>query len=278
MNKLNFIIVAILSMLIFFSCENDNPVEDEGLDQLASSYYPGGVGSTFLYNVDTLNINTNSYETVAANNKTFTSTVTMDGTQYTVQENLLSSIFLEEDIELGLHFRTTDRGVYFFLDTTGLGSLLSDSLLDSIDLPIDDFTLIMNQEIIIFSTPLESGLAWDAFNLIAEVNVQGSIFFYTLLNLSAEYVGSEDVNIPAFTEAQKGEKIKYIVTLSIPTDINDILDPPQDVFEFYGWFVESVGLVKLEGEIPSVEITEESEIIFGPGTEIREVLTSFDLK
>ncbi len=269
MKKLKYII-PFLSLLILFSCKDDNgtdPIEDE---TSASSYYPGGVGTTLNYSIDTVNASTQGYEQFGSRNSTFESA----SGEYMLQKN--NNNFGGSQFTSSALFRKTDAGVYFQVDTSGFTGI-ADSLSEALGIAID---INSDEEINIFSAPLFEGKTWKAF----EINISFTqVFSITIpvIEVNASYEGSEEMFVQARNENVSVQKIKY--TLNVideeSLDITNINNPPTEVYTANAWYASGTGLVKIEGNSVVLDAIRgtTADLDFS-NTQVRESLVSVDLK
>ena len=269
MKKLKYII-PLLSLLILFSCKDDNgtdPVDDQ---TTASSYYPGGVGTTLSYAIDTVNASTQNYEQFGSRNSTFESA----SGDYLLQRN--NNDFGGAQFTSSALFRRTDAGVYFQVDTSGFTGI-ADSLSESIGVSID---INSDEEINILSAPLFEGKTWKAF----EINIsftQVISITVPVIEVNAAYEGSEEMFVRARNENLTVQKIKY--TLNIideeALNIGNINNPPTEVYTANAWFAAGTGLVKVEGNSVVLDAIRgtTADLDFS-NTQVRESLVSVDLQ
>jgi hypothetical protein len=273
--RTNKIIWSLIIVLVMISCnENGNGPTNPAAQELASGYYPGGLGSTFNFRYDTLNNASNVFESVGTRFSEFTDYAVSGTSENIVQENTQTINGINTNSTLKL--RRTNAGVYFLIDSLDLLPLLEtlpDSLKDRIEFQVDN-------EIIALSTPLQPTKNWSAFKAVVTLKDFG--ISLTLVELKVYYEGEEELFIEAVSENRMSKKIRYEFRLSIPdittTDLTALLNPPTTTFSTECWFVEDVGLVKLEGNSFLINSLNSGSLTMSDtsGT-AREVLTSYNL-
>jgi hypothetical protein len=277
MKKSHLYIFLILTGLIILSCDKSDtgPIDSIPSDQIASAYYPGGLNSNFIYRQDTLQTGQSLFDSVGTRSSVFSNYAVSGGSENITQDNILN--IRRTVINSTLNFRRTGAGIYFLIDSSGIDTLLStlpDSLKELVEFQIDN-------EIIAFSTPLNSGKVWSAFKAI--VKLTGISLSLTLIEIQADYEGEEEVFVEALNANRMSRKIKYDLILKIPdvtsTDIAAILNTTPTIYHATGWFVKDIGLVKLEGNSYLINSLGSGNFNLGDTTGIaREVLTEFNLQ
>lgn len=266
-------IVLSLSILIAFaliSCsKSDNPAESETSVTVAADYYPGGVGSSYTYNSTYKH---NSSTDNGTRTSTYETKESKDNTEYTKQKN--TSIFGNLQVESSLYFRTSDSGIYFYIDTTGFGSTI-DSLKAAAGISLD-VSITADPEINVFSAPLTANKTWHAYKL--NLSISG-LFNIPLIDVTATYMGTEDISVAATNSTKSAEKIKYDLTLTLPEVKNGSITTSSSVFGANVWYVKGIGAVKLDGNGLILDALSSGVINFSDSTStITQTLTSFQLK
>ena len=272
-------IIKIIWILIFISIlaacsEDENGPTDPTSQESAAGYYPGGLGSTFNFRYDTLNSASNVFESVGTRFSEFTDYAVTGTSENIVQEN--SQAINGVNTNSTLKLRRTNAGIYFLIDSLDvlpLLEMLPDSIKNRIEFQIDS-------EIIALSTPLQPNKNWSAFKALVTLKDFG--ISITLVELKVYYEGEEELFIEAVSENRISKKIRYEFRLSIPdvtsTDLTALLNPPTTVFNTEGWFVEDIGLVKLEGNSFLINSLNSGSLTISDTSGIaREVLTSYNL-
>lgn len=191
--------------------------------------FPLVKGSSFIYNVDSLDAAGNPFPlgTAYVNSR---DTVSLMNTVYLAQADSL--VLSGETITTQTYIRKTGAGSYYYIDTTGLGALIPDTL--------KRFTTV-DGEIAALSAPPLTGRTWNAYKFIAGI--------FSVISLTAEY-GSEEtlsLNLNGINRDIKTRKVIYTLKIIIPSQV-----PGETAaqFTFSGsvWYSENIGMVKLEGD------------------------------
>ncbi len=266
MKPVKKIIPLLLIAILFYSCSKDsNPANSNANQVQASLYYPGGVGSNFYYNVVLIRPVGPTYD--GARKVSFTGQTQLGNTTYFVQSN---TMFISSDTtKSNSYFRKTDAGVYFFVDTTGLYTFFPDSLRSILTVEID-------KEQNIFNSTLDENYPWKVYKL----NVKYSNITFSIIDLTANYVGSEEIalNLSTGTVNKTAEKVKYSLTLNIP-DITGTGNAKTGKFTAYGWFVKDVGVVKWDGNVTVLNAISGNSIDFDDTLNtMTQTINSYELK
>lgn len=264
--KLKYLVLLAFSFgLLFYSCKKSStePTAPQGA-VTAQNYYPGGVGSRFVYNVDTTGLGA----ALGTRTSVFTGTKTINGTEYISQVSTIKTG--KDSVVNTMYFRRSDTGVYFYIDTTGLSKFFPDSLKSQLTLQIDN-------ELQAFNLNLDKNFPWPAFKM----NVKyGSLITFNIIDLTAYYEGSENLtlNLASGQQTKQAEKIKYVFKLTIP-DLKNPTNPSQRTFNADAWFVKDVGVVKFQGNGTILGALSGKGISFADTTKtVSQNLTSYDIK
>jgi len=260
------IIPLLVFAVVFYSCSKDENTVSNDVNQVkAQSYYPGNVGTSYNYSVSFVDGNGQTKQ--GARNVKFTGQTSLGSTSYFVQSNVMH--FNVDTTKSTTYFRKTDSGVFFFVDTTGLSSFFPDSLRSILTVEID-------KEENIFNSTLDKNYPWKVYKL----NVKYSNITFSIVDVTASYMGSEEValNLATGSVTKTAEKVKYTLTLSIP-DITGSGSSKAGKFTAYGWFVKDVGVVKWDGNVTVLNAVSGNSIDFDDTTNnMTQSVTSYDLK
>jgi hypothetical protein len=257
---------------IFIACDkNDDsggteppPVNSE----LASQFYPGGVGSVFKFRIDTVNTG-GGFDSVGIRNTNFANSQIIDNQEVFNQTNTvtLSDTVINSDLQ----FWRTDVGVYFVVDTSGINDLI-DELLSSTAI---DSTLLQNvvfsisSQLIAVSTPF--GISWSAFALTAKDTITNISF--NIMEVTGSPAGTESLFVLQLGENKTANKILYQLSITNPADIANPL-----IYPATGWFVKDIGLVKLQGNRLLVNVLSSGSVNFADtSTTARESLLEYQI-
>ena len=240
----SFLILIIISIVISSCKKNSNPVSTSGNDN--SNYFPSTAGSIYKYNFE--RTDENGRQTTGIRDTKYESTTAMGGI-YSLQIDTVTTSD-STDVFNSL-FRKSDTGIYYYLDTTGFSENLPPEFVQY--LPY----LKVDQEMLLFSTPLQDGKNWPVF----KVNLE-QVFTVTVVDVEAKYLGKENValNLNSGTVTKQAAKVEYSFSL-----INPITQSKQTVTAD-GWFVADIGAVKWEGNALLLNVFTRSDINFADST------------
>lgn len=227
MNKilLTFIILPILSVLVFVTCTEENstnpPVQE------TPNYFPHNEGTFFKY--EFTQTDSNGIVETGFLTTTFLEDTTINRTPYqkqvdSIQTNLQTTISNK-------FFRTTETGVFYFADTTGFISSLPDSLRSSVEIQDEMRTLLF---------PLEQGSAWTVYRISIAVN---EFLSFSPVDITGRFVSDEQLTLNLFSgdTTVNAKKVDYILKLT--TQPGD----SAQTFSASSWVAENIGIVKIEG-------------------------------
>ncbi len=272
MKKHHLIYIAFLFLFLLAACsESDSPTEPgENTGGGAALYYPGGVGSSFIYSKDTLDRSSANYVNIGQRTSSFQSSRNESGTSIFTQIN--RTVGTGSMDTSSVEFWRSNNGVYFLVDTSGFSEFLGE-IPDSIS---NLLTFTIDSQMNAFSAPLTSGKVWSAFKL--NIGIPAFGISRSLIEVSGAYKGQETVTVPPNNDSRTAERIDYTIKLSIPDESN-ILDTTSQYYSGKAWFVENVGLVKLEGNALLINTIGSGVIDLADSSSvIRETLTSYELK
>jgi len=223
---LKTILFALLTLLIFISCEEETPNEPPAQD--FPDYYPDGIGSTFKYSVTEKDSVGNILQS-GTRNILFSGSYNLNGIDYTTQDDSLD--FGSQSSVATYLFRKTETAVFYAVDTSQIALLIPDTLKQYVTLR-DEMQLLFY--------PLTSGSSWSLYRITVQVQPGIEV---KILDIVASFVGIEQlaVNLVSQTIVVPSRKVKY--TLELFTEIGS---PPQRYSAFM-WYAENIGLVKYEG-------------------------------
>lgn len=198
--------------------------------EIIQNQFPIEIGKTYKYNYS----ETDTNGTVVENGirvTTFTGSTTKLNTLYFVQND---SFYLSTLTTTETFVRTTNAGVYYFVDTTGFSSQIPDTILRSITI---------DPELIYLSKPLVEPRNWGVYKVL--FNIQGVAI--PLIEFTANFIGKENLNINVNNEDKTYDcfKVKYNLRIAIPDLSNNSLIISE--YSSFSWFAEDVGLIKSEG-------------------------------
>lgn len=190
------------------------------------NYYPLVENSTTIFKVELLNAVSN-YDSIGIHKIFVKGKSTISQTEYNVRHDSLFTNLLNSNGKS--YLRKTERGVYSFIDTTGLTGFLPDTI---------KRLLTIDPEQILFSYPVQIGREWICY----AVSLPG----LSLIDFRAVMERKENVSFAANGVSQNLEslKIKYTLKLNIIGVDSTLLTQE---YSGIGWYANDFGLVKYEG-------------------------------
>lgn len=230
MKKLFLFSIVTFFLLGYVGCkksESGNPTAPGSTE----NYFPNNEGTSYKYSYSRTDSSGQSNGTRTTNYK---GTVTIKGTAYKIQIDSLS-IFTSSTVQIdSSYFRSSAAGIYYYIDTTGFATSITDSSL----IPLIPYVIIDN-ELLAYSLPLQSGKSWTVFRITLT-----SPLVATVVDVSALAVGTEPITIslPSGSTNKDAIKIKYTMTLRL-----NPLSPAVQTYIAYAWLIQDVGPAKWEG-------------------------------
>lgn len=259
------IFIFLVVSFVFYSCakEEANITAPKTPIVNAINYYPGNVGSQFLYKVEQIDTVSDVADSLMTNSVTFDSTVIYNGVEYIVQNTALP--LNGAALPLKLLLRRTDAGVYVTIDTSGIYLLFADSLLQNV-------TINADPEANIFSYPLFDGKIWPAYKF----NVAIGAFELSLIDVQAHYLGTENLDLGPLGTVPT-EKIVFKIDIKIPNPDNPV-EFSQVKTDINAWFAKDIGLVRSEMNPSALASLAGTEPVIDSSLFVRQTLISYDIK
>lgn len=254
---LKTILFALLTLLIFVSCEEETPTDPPA--QNYPDYYPDGIGTTYEYSVTEKDSAGNLIQG-GTRNILYSGTYLYNGINYTTQDDSLDSG--SQSTVATYLFRKTETGVFYAVDTSQISLLIPDTL--------KQFVTLRGEMQLLFY-PLTNGSSWSLYRITAEVQPGIEI---KILDIIASFDGTEQIaiHLTSGTIVANARKVKY--TLELFTEIG--AEP--ETYTAFMWYVQNIGLVKFEGNQFVVNIGG-GGISFEPSPNILiQELIEFDIK
>jgi len=227
MNVLFKLLSFFLAGLIFFySCRDKNstnPPDEENLPV----YFPNSEGTFYKYEI--IQTDTNGLISTGIRNVVYLEDTLINSTRYklqidSTQTNLQSSVSSS-------YFRTTETGVFYFVDTTGFINTLADSLQSSIEL---------QNEMRAYLFPLSEGTFWTVYRISIEVN---EFLSFNLVDITGKYISDETLILNISDGIQTVNTKKVEIVFKLQTDAADSVI----TFNANSWLAEDIGIIKMEG-------------------------------
>lgn len=210
--------------VVYLGCKESEPTPP--LLSPDDNYYPLVENSKTTFKVELLNA-LSTYDSIGAHKVFLSGKNTILQTEYSVRYDSLSTNLLNSNGKS--YLRKTERGVYSFIDTTGLTGFLPDTI---------KRLLTIDPEQILFSYPVQNGREWICYS----VSLPG----LSLVDFRATMEKKENVSFAANGVPQNLEslKIKYTLKLNIIGVDSSLISQE---YSGSGWYANNFGLVKYEG-------------------------------
>ncbi|GBD88479.1 hypothetical protein BMS3Abin03_02415 [bacterium BMS3Abin03] len=260
MNKfLSRIIIAaaVSTLLIFISCTEENitnPPQQETPD-----YFPHTEGTYYKFEItqsDSSGIIDTGFRTVSYSGDT-----TIDRTPYRVQID--STETNQQMTVTESFFRTTETGVFYFVDTTGFSASLPDSLKSLVEI---------QQEMRAYLFPLEGGSTWTVYRVSIPIN---EFISFTPINITGRFEANESIllNLISGDTTITTKKVSFAFAFT-PSPEGSIVTYNANV-----WLADNIGVVKIEGDAILVSLlTGGGLTVTGSPTVVNQKLIEFKIK
>ena len=129
------------------------------------------------------------------------------------------------------YFRTTETGVFYFVDTTGFTNTLPDSLQSSVEI---------QDEMRAYLFPLSEGTFWPVYRISIEVN---EFLSFNLVDITGKYVSDETLILDISDGTQTVNTKKVEIVFKLQTGAGDSVI----TFNAHTWLAEDIGIVKMAG-------------------------------
>ena len=251
MRKGLLLIILVVSGLGFTSCKETVAPEPV---QPVKNYFPLPNNTVYKYSVDSVSA-TNSYFNIGTKNISFGPEVVVAGTPYYNQTEVTT--YNGGDIVTQRpKVRKTDRGLYYYIDTSGTGALIPDTLKPFVQI---------DREVIAMALPFFPGQTWSAFKF--------NVAIVPLISVTASYVGSAVYNndVVGLPSRVNAEIVKYELKITVP-DLGT--GPINLTYTGEVWYSEELGVVMREGDYFLFQLLGGSELdLLAPNYKVRERLT-----
>jgi len=227
MNSLFKLLFFLLAGLLFvYSCTEDNSTNPSD-DKDPPVYFPDSEGTFYKYEI--IESDTNGIISTGISNVVHLGDTLINNTRYklhldSIQTNLQSSVSSS-------YFRTTETGVFYFVDTTGFTNTLPDSLQSSVE---------MQDEMRAYLFPLSEGTFWPVYRISIELN---EFLRFNLVDITGKYISDETLILELSDGTQTVNTKKVEIALKLQTGVADSVI----TFNANTWLAEDIGTVKMEG-------------------------------
>ena len=227
MNSLFKLLSFILAGLLFvYSCTEENSTNPPGEEDLPV-YFPNSEGTFYKYEI--IQTDTNGVASMGIRDVVYLEDTLINSTRYKLQ---IDSI--QTNLQLSVsssYFRTTETGVFYFVDTTGFTNTLPDSLQSSVEL---------QDELRAYLFPLSEGTFWTVYRISIEVN---EFLSFNLVDIMGKYISDETLILNISDGIQTVNTKKVEIVFKLQTDAADSVI----TFNANSWLAEDIGIIKMEG-------------------------------
>lgn len=253
------ILLSLVTVLVldYWGCKKSES-ESPTAPSTTTNYFPYNEGTNYKFSYS----KTDSIGTSQGTRTSyFKGSSTIAGTVYKIQ---MDSLDLSASLQIdSSYFRTTEAGVYYYLDTTGFAESITDpDLIPYIPL------VVIDKELLAYSTPIETGKSWPVFKIVFS-NL-------TLVDVSATAVGNETItlNLSSGQTTKEAMKLRFTLTLR--------LDPFSSVVHTFtadAWLVPDIGPAKWDGSGTIVNFFTGLGIDFADTNNVvKQSLINYDIK
>jgi len=216
----------LLTLFFVYSCTEENSTSPPGKENLPI-YFPGSEGTFYLYEI--IQANTNGMISTGTRNVIYLEDTLINSTRYklqidSIQTNLQSSVSSS-------YFRTTETGVFYFVDTTGFTNTLPDTLQSSVEI---------QDEMRAYLFPLSEGTFWPVYRISIELN---EFLRFNLVDITGKFISDETLilDLSGGTQTINAKKVEFVFKLQTGAADSVI------TFNANTWLAEDIGIVRMEG-------------------------------
>jgi hypothetical protein len=222
--KLLFILLA--GFLFVYSCTEENSTNPSD-DEDPPIYFPDGEGTFYEYEI--IETNTNGVVSTGIRNVVYLEDTLINNTRYKLQIDSIQSN-LQVSVSSS-YFRTTETGVFYFVDTTGFTNTLPDSLQSSVEI---------QDEMRAYLFPLSEGTVWPVYRISIELN---EFIRFNLVDITGKYISDETLILELSDGTQTVNTKNVELVFKLQTGATDSVI----TFNANTWLGEDIGIVKMEG-------------------------------
>jgi len=213
-------------IFIVYSCSEENstnPPDDENLP----IYFPDTEGTNYKYEItesDSNGVSSTGFRAVVYLEDTL-----INGTRYKIQVDSTQS-----NLQLSVtssYFRTTETGVFYYVDTTGFTNILPDSLQSSVEI---------QEEMRAYLFPLSEGTLWPVYRISVELN---DLITVNLVDITGKFVADEKLTLDISGETKSVNTKKVEIDFKLRTSLTD----SAITLNANTWLADNIGIVKMEG-------------------------------
>jgi hypothetical protein len=210
-------------LLFVYSCTEENSTNPPG-DENLPVYFPSSEGTFYKYEI--IQTDTNGVISTGIRNVDYLEDTLINSTRYKVK---IDSIQINLQLSVSSsYFRTTETGVFYFVDTTGFTNTLPELFQSSVEL---------QDEMRAYLFPLSEGTFWPVYRISIELNESLS---FNIVNITGKYISDETLILDGI-QTVNTKKVEIVFKLQTGTDDSVI------TFNANTWLAEDIGIVKMEG-------------------------------
>ncbi|PID59418.1 MAG: hypothetical protein CR986_05975 [Ignavibacteriae bacterium] len=235
MKNIKIITLIVLSMVFFYACEkSDNGTEPDDKDNNnLTLLLPYKIGNIYTFNIDTLNLSTQSYENIGTRKTTVLTKIEIDDYSNILCEN--KYFFQNVTQSFNVMFKVSETEISCYADTIAIKQLVPDSLSQNFQLITDGTFNLLNRN-------YSDNESWVVYKVAAKT-LFGK---FNILIIDGSYIGEEEIKLNELNKTVTAKKVEYSIKLKIP-DINNPLQTHTKNTKAYIWFTQEYGIIKLEG-------------------------------
>jgi hypothetical protein len=221
-------LVLLLFSLIFIACKDDpvNPPADGG-----SNLYPVKPQTRHEYDLTVTSNDTNYTASRSITNSG--RTVAFRNVQYSA---LVDSLFLNSNFTVSEQWvRSTEGGVYFHIDTTGLSGVIPPDFLPN---------LHVDTEFRLLALPLSQANEWIAYRI--ELRAEGASIPLVEVRAFREVEEAVNINLTSGTINRNAVRVRYDAVIRTPNPSNPFTFNSV-TYSAHLWYSNDIGLVRVHG-------------------------------
>jgi hypothetical protein len=234
----NLLIILFFGLILIYSCKEEsitNPIDEDN-----PIYFPDNEGT--FYKFEILQSDSNGIVSTGTRNVYYLGDTLIDGISFRMQ---VDTIQIDQQFSnSSSYFRTTETGVFYFVDTTGFVSALPDSLQSSVEIQSEMRALLF---------PLADGTFWTVYRVSISLN---EFVNFNLIDITGSFLSDEILTLN-LSEGDTTVSVKKVeILLRLQTGLADSVI----TFDGFSWLAEDIGIVKMEGSAVVLNLFSGGEI------------------
>jgi len=217
---------CLAGIFLVYSCSEENSTNPPD-DEIPPVYFSDSEGTFYEYEI--IETDTNGVVSTGIRDVVYLEDTLINNTRYklqvdSIQTNLQMSVSSS-------YFRTTETGVFYFVDTTGFINTLPDSLQSSVEI---------QDEMRAYLFPLSEGTVWPVYRISIELN---EFLSFNLVDITGKYISDETLILELSDGTQTVNTKNVELVFKLQTGVTDSVI----TFTANTWLAEDIGTVKMEG-------------------------------